>query len=150
MKCANHPETDASGACVYCGKLFCQSCLVEVNGKNYCKGDISNILNEAKQQVAAVSPSVVINNSNNNVNTNTNTNINTNNMGTAYQQKSKITALILCILLGLWGIHRFYVGKAGTGIIWLFTGGFFFVGWIFDIVLILTGSFRDKAGMPLK
>ena len=36
--------------------------------------------------------------------------------------KSRMVALILCILFGIFGIHRFYVGKVGTGIIWMFSG----------------------------
>jgi TM2 domain-containing membrane protein YozV len=60
--------------------------------------------------------------------------------------KSKITALILCILLGTLGIHRFYVGKVGTGIIWLLTLGIFGIGVIIDIIMIATGKFKDKQG----
>lgn len=64
--------------------------------------------------------------------------------------KSKWIALILCIALGLLGIHRFYVGKVGSGIIYLLTGGALGFGWIIDIIMILTGSFTDKAGLFLK
>ena len=60
--------------------------------------------------------------------------------------KSKMVALLLCIFLGGLGIHRFYVGKIGTGIIWLLTGGCFGIGYIVDIVMIATGKFTDKAG----
>ena len=63
--------------------------------------------------------------------------------------KSKMVALLLCIFLGGLGIHRFYVGKIGTGIIWLLTGGFFGIGYIVDIVMIATGKFTDKAGNAL-
>ena len=35
MNCTNHPEKEAAGTCVYCGKLFCSDCLVEIGGKNY-------------------------------------------------------------------------------------------------------------------
>ena len=64
--------------------------------------------------------------------------------------KSKMVALLLCIFLGGPGIHRFYVGKIGTGIIWLLTGGCFGIGYIVDIVMIATGKFTDKAGNALK
>jgi TM2 domain-containing membrane protein YozV len=60
--------------------------------------------------------------------------------------KSKITTLILCILLGTLGVHRFYVGKVGTGIVWLLTLGVFGIGVIVDIIMIATGKFKDKQG----
>jgi TM2 domain-containing membrane protein YozV len=60
--------------------------------------------------------------------------------------KSRIAALLLCFFLGYLGIHRFYVGKVGTGLIWLFTGGLFGIGAFIDFIVILVGSFRDKYG----
>lgn len=60
--------------------------------------------------------------------------------------RSRAAALILAILLGGLGIHRFYVGKIGTGILWLLTGGLLGIGWIVDIIMIAVGSFRDKEG----
>lgn len=59
---------------------------------------------------------------------------------------SKTAAIIIVILLGELGIHRFMTGKIGTGIIWLLTGGCFWIGWIVDIVKVCTGKFTDKDG----
>jgi hypothetical protein len=57
---------------------------------------------------------------------------------------NRLTLLLLCVLLGWLGAHRFYVGKIGTGLIWLFTLGFMGIGVIYDIIFIATGEFRDS------
>lgn len=41
-------------------------------------------------------------------------------------------AWILQTFLGVFGIHRFYQRKIGTGLLWLLTGGLFLVGWLYD------------------
>ena len=64
-------------------------------------------------------------------------------------KKSKMVALLLCIFLGWFGAHRFYVGKNRTGILYLFTFGLFGIGWIIDIILIVVGSFKDQFALPL-
>lgn len=64
----------------------------------------------------------------------------------ASSTKSKWITFFLCLFLGWLGIHRFYVGKIGTGILYIFTGGLFMIGWIVDLIMILVGSFTDKGG----
>lgn len=150
MKCTNHPEREADGMCAYCGKPYCKECLVEVKGRMYCKADLGNVLDEAKQQGAAATPTINITNSNDSVNTNSNTNIGAMGYGLP-PRKSKMVALILCILgfFGLAGLHRMYVGKVGSGFVYLFTYGFCAIGTIIDLVSILSGGFRDSYGQPL-
>lgn len=77
-------------------------------------------------------------------------NVTGSNYTTMTSDKKKGTALILCIFLGWLGIHRFYVGKLWTGILYLVTGGLFTIGWIVDIFRIALGSFRDNVGAPLR
>ncbi len=149
MNCTNHPEKEAVGMCAYCGKPFCQECLVEVKGRMYCKADLGNVLDEAKQSSQGSQPTINITNTNDSVNTNTNNNANTGFMG--MPRKNRLLALILCVLgfFGIAGIHRMYVGKVGSGVLYLFTFGFFFIGTVLDLISILSGGFRDSYGYPL-
>lgn len=61
--------------------------------------------------------------------------------------KSRLVALLLCIFLGFWGVHRFYLGKIGTGIVWCLTFGCIYVGWIVDIIMLACGKMTDKDGL---
>lgn len=70
--------------------------------------------------------------------------INTTSHDNVAPTKDKTVALLLAIFFGLFGAHRFYVGKIGTGILWLFSGGIFGIGWIIDIVNIIRGSFSKR------
>ena len=64
--------------------------------------------------------------------------------------KSRWAALVMCWFLGLLGVHRFYVGKIGTGLLYLFTGGLLGFGVVADFIAILFGGFRDKDGLKLR
>jgi hypothetical protein len=64
-------------------------------------------------------------------------------------EKSRLVAILLCWFLGVFGVHRFYVGKIGTGILWVLTLGCLGVGVLVDLILIAAGSFKDKDGKPL-
>jgi len=64
--------------------------------------------------------------------------------------KSRLVALLLCFFLGFLGVHRFYVGKTGTGILMILTfGGFCGIWVLIDLVMILVGAFTDKQGRRL-
>jgi len=63
--------------------------------------------------------------------------------------KRILPAFLLCFLLGYFGAHRFYVGKIGTGILQIFTFGGFGIWVLVDLIMILVGSFTDKAGNKL-
>lgn len=65
-------------------------------------------------------------------------------------QKSKVTAALLCFFLGAIGVHRFYVGKIGTGVAQIFTLGGFGIWALIDFIMILMGSFTDANGKKLK
>ena len=71
-------------------------------------------------------------------------------MSNTSSEKSRTAALLLCFFLGAFGAHRFYVRKYGTAILWLFTFGLLGFGTLVDFILIITGSFKDKHGLPLK
>ena len=55
-------------------------------------------------------------------------------------------ALGLAIPLGMFGAHRFYVGKVGTGVLQLVTFGGMGMWWLYDLILIASGEFRDADG----
>lgn len=112
--------------CKYCGAkiqedaIICTACGRQV---------------EEMKQAQTAQPQIIINNDNHNINTNTNTN--NVNAGVRGVAKNKWVALALCILLGYFGAHKFYEGKIGAGVLYIFTCGLFGIGWIVDIIALL-------------
>ena len=64
--------------------------------------------------------------------------------------KSRAATLLFCLILGCLGIHRFYVGKIGTGTLQFLTLGFLGIWTIIDFVLIVVGRFEDIEGKKIK
>ena len=60
--------------------------------------------------------------------------------------KSRLIATLLCAFLGTIGVHRFYVGKVGTGIAMIFTMGGLGIWTLIDFIMILIGKFQDNKG----
>ena len=67
-------------------------------------------------------------------------------------EKSGIACLLFLLLIqpfGL-GLHRFYVGKVGTGILFLITMGGLGLWWLIDLIILTAGSFTDAGGNFVK
>ena len=110
--------------CKHCGEKIPEDAVL----CTHCGRQVEEIKSQAQ-------PSIVINNDNNNVNTNSNVNQN-GVMGYA-RTKNKWVTLALCFFLGYLGAHKFYEGKAGLGVLYLFTFGLFGIGVIVDFITIL-------------
>ena len=61
-------------------------------------------------------------------------------------EKKRSVALLLCVLYGWLGLHRFYVGKAGTALLMMLTIGGFGIWYIIDLVWLVSGTFEDSEG----
>ena len=135
--------------CKECGQAVpgdayvCPSCGAKQKDFKYCKHCAAMIdtdciicpkCGKQVEELKAQSPNIVINNANNNVNTNVNNN---NNAGPGRRAKNKWAALCLCLFLGCFGGHKFYEGKIGGGILYLFTAGLFGIGVIVDLIRYL-------------
>ncbi len=65
-------------------------------------------------------------------------------------ERSRGVALALAFFGGFFGLHRFYVGKAHSGIAMICTFGGLGIWWLYDMVLLAAGQFRDIDDLPLR
>ncbi|HET7583338.1 MAG TPA: TM2 domain-containing protein [Gemmatimonadaceae bacterium] len=63
--------------------------------------------------------------------------------------KRALPAFLLCFFLGCLGVHRFYAGKIGTGVLQLVTFGGLGIWWLVDLIMIATGQFTDDEGKKI-
>ena len=85
---------------------------------------------QVEEMKKAEQPNIVINN--------TNTNTNQNMVGGHYRrERNKWVAFLLCLFLGGVGAHKFYEGRVGMGILYIFTVGLFGIGWFIDLIALL-------------
>jgi len=64
--------------------------------------------------------------------------------------KSRLATSLLAWYLGWLGVHRFYLGKIGTGILMLLTFGGLGIWVIIDFIVAVTGNMKDKDGRPIE
>ncbi len=63
--------------------------------------------------------------------------------------KKRLLAVILCFFFGVFGAHRFYVGKIGTAVAQLLTIGGLGIWAMIDLIIILLGEFTDSEGKKI-
>jgi len=71
-------------------------------------------------------------------------------MAEGTSDKSNVVALLLCFFIGILGVHRFYVGKIGTGVLQLVTFGGLGIWALIDMIMIILQKFTDSEGNTLR
>lgn len=125
--------------CKFCGQVIdadcviCPKCGKQVEEIKYSRPD-NIIINNNNNASSSASASAMFGNASN------------------VSPKSWLVTLLLCLFLGTIGIHRFYVGKIGTGIlmILLLMTGISAIWAVIDLILIILGKFKDKQGLLIK
>lgn len=108
-------ETGNQKFCKHCGETIDADAIICVK----CGKQVEELGSSGQ-------PSIIINNEN----TNTVAAI-------PLHPKNKWVAFCLCLFLGIFGAHKFYEGKAGLGVLYIFTAGLFCIGWMVDLITLL-------------
>jgi TM2 domain-containing membrane protein YozV len=66
-----------------------------------------------------------------------------------FSDKSRLAVTLFSFFLGTLGIHRFYLGKIGTGIAMIFTAGGLGIWSLIDFIMAVSGSMKDKDGRKI-
>ncbi len=127
--CYIHPDVQAIGTCVGCGKFICEDCNTEIKGKNYCKKCLDELFDEKTKKIEklednkATQPMVFMNaGGGGGGSSSSSSSSSASSGGGAFAggyTKSKVAAGLLGIFLGGFGVHKFYLGRWGWGIIYL-------------------------------
>ncbi len=113
---------EATKFCKHCGQKIDKDAVI----CPHCGCQIEEIKNQSNEST----PQIVITNTN----TNTNANILPN---SKVRVCNKWVSFFLCLFLGIFGAHKFYEHKIIMGIVYIFTAGFFGIGWFVDLIIIL-------------
>jgi TM2 domain-containing membrane protein YozV len=156
--CYIHQDAEAIGTCVGCGKFICKDYTTEIKGKNYCKTCLDELFDEKNKKIEklednkSAQPMVFMNAGGGGGGSSSSSSSSASNGGGAFAgryTKSKVAAGLLGIFLGSLGIHKFYLGRWGWGVIyllfcWTYIPGI--VGFIEGIVYLLSSdeSFARK------
>lgn len=158
MKCTKHSEREAAGCCAYCGKPFCEDCLVEFKGRLFCKSDLEKVMEKYAEQQSRVNinkgdissddqkVNIVIHNENNNNNKIEGSPI----LAGNFKKHKFMPTFLFWFFGGGLGCHQFYVGKVGMGILYLMTLGLCGILPLIDIIMMFTDNFTDCNGNTLE
>lgn len=118
------PPQEEQKFCKYCGQRIAKDAVICI----HCGRQVEELGEKEHGQ-----PNIII------TNTNTNANTNTVNVapGALKKAKNKWVAVLLCLFLGVVGGHKFYEGKIGMGILYIFTLGLVGIGVLVDLIVLL-------------
>ena len=132
----NENQTSQVPATAEIKTKFCKHCAEKIDIECIICPKCGKQVEELKTN-AGEQPKIEVNVSQNQSSQNINTNTNTIHAGMLKAPKNKWVALALCFFIGFLGGHKFYEGKTGTGILYIFTVGLFGIGILIDFIVLL-------------